>query len=319
MQPPADLPKHYLSYPECRPKVSKLKKIVNAVRGIVLSPIYWGLAYVVHTPGLRFRKYFMLIGVRLFLKKRDFRNAYIFIVCPLDSVRYFEFEFMWQSLKNMKITSYLDVSSPRLFPLMLIERFQHIFADLINPDKRDLAETVSIAETLGIKGNCSFHADLIENAPLKPNLFELITSMSVIEHIPDDKGAIQKMWDLLRPGGRLLISLPCASKALEEYMNRNDYELYHPDENGFVFFQRFYDEKLLQERVFSVTGKPRRYQIYAEKHAGSYEKNETEKRTNPFYPYWRCPFMMGLQYDFKKRLSELPGIGVIAMEFVKSN
>lgn len=319
MQPSVDLPKHYLSYPQCRPKVSKLKKILYIISGIVLSPIYWGLAYIVRTPGLAFRKYFMLLGVRLILKKYDFRNAYIFIVCPLDSVRYFEFEFMWQSVKKMNINSCLDVSSPRLFPLMLIARSQHIFADLVNPDKRDLAETVSIAEKLGVMGSCRFHADLIEDAPLKPNSFDLVTSMSVIEHISDDNAAIRKIWDLLKPGGKLLISLPCASEAFEEYMNLNDYELYQVDKNGFVFFQRFYDEKLLQERVFSVTGKPLRYQIYAEKQAGSYQKNETEKRTNPFYPSWRNPFMMGLQYDFKTRISELPGIGVIAMEFVKSN
>ena len=319
MQTSTELPKHYIIYPEYRPNVSKLKKIVYIVSGIVLSPIYWGLAYILRTPGLMFRKYFVLLGVRFISAKRDFRNAYIFITCPLDSVRYFEFEFMWQSVRNMKIISYLDVSSPRMFPLMLVERFNHIVADLINPDKRDLTETVAIAETLGVAGNCSFHADLIEDAHLKPSSFDLITSMSVIEHIQDDKGAIQKMWDLLKPGGRLLISLPCAANAYEEHMNRNDYELYHPDENGFIFFQRFYDGKLLQERVFSVTGKPQRCQIYAEKHAGSYEENEAEKRTNPFYPFWRCPFMMGLQYEFKKHLSELPGIGVIAMEFVKSH
>lgn len=219
----------------------------------------------------------------------------------------------------MNINSYLDVSSPRLFPLMLIERSQHIFADLINPDKRDLAVTVSMAEMLDLSGRCHFHANLIGESSLKPNSFDLVTSMSVIEHISDDNAAIRKIWDLLKPGGKLLISLPCASKAFEEYMNLNDYELDQADENGFVFFQRFYDEKLLQKRVFSVTGKPQRYQIYAEKQAGSYQKNETEKRTNPFYPFWRDPFMMGLQYDFKKRLSELPGIGVIAMEFVKTN
>lgn len=312
-----DLSKKYLTYPKSQPEVSKFKKIKHITSGIFLSPIYWCMAYIVNTPGLMFRKYFILQGIRFIIKKYDLRNAYRFIVTPLDSLRYFEFDFMWQSVINMEIQSYLDISSPRLFPLMLIDRSQHVNADLINPDKRDLAETILMAETLGLKGRCRFHADLIGEVSLNPGSFDLVTSMSVIEHISDDKGAIQKMWDLLKPGGRLLITLPCAAEAYEEYINRNDYELDHLSEDGFIFFQRYYDEKLIQERIFSITGKPLRYQIYGEKQAGSYQKNEAEKRINPLYPYWRAPFDMGLQYEYKNHLSDLPGIGVIAFDFIK--
>jgi hypothetical protein len=127
------------------------------------------------------------------------------------------------------------------------------------------------------------------------------------------------MWDLVRPGGVLLISVPCAAKASEEYINLNEYELIDTDENGFVFWQRYYDEELIRQRIFSITGQPHRYQIYGERQANSYHNNATRKRTDPFYPYWREPFMMGLQYEFKDQFSELPGIGVIAMEFVKPN
>lgn len=174
-----------------------------------------------------------------------------------------------------------------------------------------------MAETLGLRGRCRFHSELINDVPLSPSSFDLITSMSVIEHISDDKGAIQKMWELLKPGGRLLITLPCAASAYEEYMNCNDYELNHMGDDGYIFFQRYYDEKLIQERIFSITGKPFRVEIYAEKQAGSYQKNETEKRVNPFYPSWRAPFDMGAEYEYKKQLSDLPGIGVIAFDFIK--
>lgn len=200
---------------------------------------------------------------------------------------------------------------------MIASRVKSLIVDLINPDKKDLPVTISFANSFGVADRCRFYGSLIEEAPLKPNSFDLITSMSVVEHIPDDKGAIQKIWDLLKPGGVLLISIPCASKASEEYTNLNDYGLIDTDESGFVFWQRYYDEELIRQRIYSITGLPRRFQIYGEKKAGSYQKNVSQKRSNPFYPYWREPLMMGLEYEFKERWIDLNGMGVIAMEFVK--
>lgn len=319
MQAHADLPKKYLSYPNPSQGISKIKRLRHRVAGLVLFPIYWGMAYVTHAPGLAFRGFCALLGIRLLFKGRDIRRAYNLIVSPMDSVRYFEFDFMWRALKKLEINSYLDVSSPRLFPLMMVDRTPNLVADLINPDKKDLSTTILWAKSFDIADRCRFHAHLIEDATLEPNSFDVITSISVIEHIPDDKKAIQKMWDLLKPGGRLLISVPCAAKSSEEYINCNEYELIETDENGFVFWQRYYDDRLIAQRIFSVTGKPLRYQIYGEKQANSYAQDATRKRTDPFYPYWREPFMMGMQYEYKNQLSELPGMGVIALEFVKPN
>lgn len=314
-----DLPKKYLTFPLQKKKISGIKKLGHALIGLVLSPIYWGMAYLRQTPGLAFRCLCMLKGLQLLLKERDFIRAYDLIVSPLDSVRYFEFDFMWRTIKRIKILSYLDVSSPRLLPLMIAARVNELVANLINPDKNDMALTISLAKSFGVAVRCRFHECLIEKSSLEPNLFDLITSMSVIEHIPDDKGAIQKMWDLLKPGGILMISIPCAAKAWEEYININDYALLDSDESGFVFWQRYYDEELIRQHIFSITGEPNRYRIYGEKQANSYHWNVIQKRTDPFYPSWREPFMMGLHYEFKNKISELPGMGVIAMEFVKPN
>jgi len=255
--------------------------------------------------------------MRLLWREFDYVRAYWLLVAPLDSVRYFEFDFMWNAVKRTRVQTYLDVSSPRMLPLMIIDREKSLVADLINPDKKDLPATISLARSLGVVDQCRFHSSLVEEAPLQPGSYDLITSMSVIEHIPDDKGAIQKMWDLLKPGGVLLISIPCAANASEEYTNLNDYELIDTDDSGFVFWQRYYDEALIQQRVYSITGQPRSVRIYAEKEAGSYNRNVTQKRSDPYYPYWREPLMMGMQYEFRDRLADLPGMGVIAMEFMK--
>lgn len=312
-----DLPRKYLSFPKPYLRIARINRFAHTLAGLVLFPVYWGMAYLTHTPGLAFRGLVAMKGLRLLLRKGDLVGGYGLIVTPLDSVRYFEFDFMWRMVKKMNIRSYLDVSSPRLLPLMVAGRAGDLMVDLINPDRNDLPATIALASAFGVAEKCRFHGCLIEEATLEPNSFDLITSMSVIEHIPDDKGAIQKMWNLLKPGGVLMISVPCEAKASEEYMNLNDYELIDTDENGFVFWQRYYDEELIQKNIYSITGLPRRVQIYAEKKAGSYNQNVTQKRSDPYYPYWREPLMMGMQYEFRDRLADLPGMGVIAMEFVK--
>jgi SAM-dependent methyltransferase len=312
-----DLPRKYLSFPESRKRVPKIFQRVHALVGGALFPVYWALGYAVRTPGLTFRMLCALKGLRLLFRKRDYARAYSLLVAPLDSVRYFEFDFMWHRVKKIRPQSYLDVSSPRMLPLMVVDQDKSLVADLINPDMNDLPETVLLAQSFGVEDRCRFHSTLIEDAPLQAESFDLITSMSVIEHIPDDKNAIQKIWSLLKPGGVLLISVPCAAKASEEFTNLNDYELIDSGEDGFVFWQRYYDEALLQQRIYCTTGQPRCVQIYAEKETGIYDDNVNQKRSNPYYPYWREPLMMGTQYEFRRRLSELPGMGVIAMEFVK--
>ena len=112
--------------------------------------------------------------------------------------------------------------------------------------------------------------------------------------------------------------MPCAAKASEEYINLDEYGLFDKDEKGFVYWQRYYDDALMRQQIFSVTGEPTRLEIYGEKRAGSYDLNVTGKREDPMYPYWKEPFMMGIEYEYKNSISELCGMGVAAMEFVKT-
>jgi SAM-dependent methyltransferase len=157
---------------------------------------------------------------------------------------------------------------------------------------------------------------MIEKAPFEPKSFDTITSISVLEHIPEDRAALEKMWNLLRPGGKLLLSVPCAAEAFEEHIDFDEYGLLEKDDEGFVFGQRFYDEQLLQESVFGVTGKPSRYSLYGERSPGSFFKDRQAKLHDD-HSFWREPYALGLQYKYYRRIDDLPGVGVTAMEFIK--
>jgi len=235
----------------------------------------------------------------------------------MDSTRYFEFAFVWDALTDVSVSRFLDVSSPRLFPIILTFKKRNLVAELMNPDLNDLSCTASLVKALGLESRCNLHGLLISAAPFDSGSFDVVTSISVVEHIPQDTQAIHEMWNLLRPRGRLLLTLPCAARSSEQYINRNEYGLLAPNEGGYFFFQRLYDPVSLEERIFCITGRPRRHLIYGERSPGSLRRNLDRKMGDPSYPYWREPYMMGQDFRYYKDLSELPGEGVIGLEFEK--
>lgn len=311
--------KTYIRVPNRR-KRDRLQVLRRVVLGALLSPSYWIMAHRYRTPGLRFRIDCGLLGLRLLCSPKapvSYADIYRLLFWPMSSTRYFEFAFMWDALSKLSIPRYLDVSSPRLFPIILTLKKHELVADLVNPDAADLTSTSHLVKALNLQSRCNIHACLIGAAPFEPGSFDVVTSMSVVEHIPQDMQAVQKMWELLKPGGRLLLTLPCAAEALEQYINQNAYGLLEPDEQGFVFFQRLYDQDLLEERVFSVAGQPRRRVIYGERTAGAHRRTLDRQLGDPFYPFWREPYMMGQDFCYFKEIGELPGEGVIALDFEK--
>jgi SAM-dependent methyltransferase len=311
--------KTYIHVPPVR-RLSWWRKVTRALAGSVLSPVYWLLAHRYHVPGLRFRLGCARLGLRLLFNHKapiSYAQIYSLLFCPMDSTRYFEFAFMWDALSKLSIHRYLDVSSPRLFPIILSIKKYELFAELLNPDATDLTSTASLVQALSLAKRCNLRGCLICAAPFETGSFDVVTSISVVEHIPQDTQAVQKMWDLLKPGGRLLLTLPCAAQASEQYIDRNEYGLLAPDEEGYFFFQRLYDQRLLEEKIFSITGQPRQRVIYGEKSPGTLRGNLDRKMADPHYPFWREPYMMGQDFCYFRELGELPGEGVIALEFEK--
>jgi SAM-dependent methyltransferase len=288
--------------------------------GSLLVPVYWVLARFRGLPGLQVRWKCLRLGLRLLVRRQapiDLKTIILLILYPLDSTRYFELDFVWQALNAGAPGRYLDVSSPRLLFTLLLPEHKTLQADLLNPDKADLAETRKLLQAAGLLARCRLHDCVIAQAPLASASFDVITSVSVVEHIPEDRQAIQKIWGLLKPGGRFILTVPCAAQTSEQYIDRDEYGLHGGGKDGRVFWQRFYDAALLSERIYSVTGQPRRQQIYGERAPGLFLKMATRKRTDRYYPFWREPYMTSREYTWFESVEDLPGEGVIAMEFVK--
>jgi predicted SAM-dependent methyltransferase len=269
---------------------------------------------------LQFRIDCALLGLRWLYGRKapvSYADIYRLLFWPMESVRYFEFDFMWRALSRTPIHHYLDVSSPRLFPVILAGKNRVMVAELINPDKRDLQATAILIKACGLDGRCHLRDCLIEDAPFAPASFDVITSISVVEHIPRDKEAVKKMWELLKPGGKLLLSVPCAAVAEEEYVDNDTFGLQTPEGTGFFFHQHVYDQSRLEERFYSVTGQPAQFAIYGEKKAGLLLCGLLRKRSGERYPRWREPYTMARECRRYESLCDLPGQGVIGLEFVK--
>jgi SAM-dependent methyltransferase len=292
------------------------------VFGIPLSVGYLLAALFVSTPGLCFHAYSVLKGCYLLVRSRlDKKSAGAMVLFPMDSFRYFEFDFFWQSIAKRKaLGDYLDVSSPRLFSLRALGRHCFKSAVLVNPVVDDLTATKQLIAACGLSGRCVFRGCVLENLEWASHSFDTIVCISVVEHIPGegDRVAVEKMWELLRPGGMLLLSVPCCRESFEEYIDFNEYGLVRADEEGFVFGQRFYSQEMLEERIYCVTGRPSRFGVYGEMEKGTFERNRAQKLSGLGYPYWREPFMMGEEYSYFGSIRELPGWGVAAMEFFKN-
>jgi SAM-dependent methyltransferase len=236
----------------------------------------------------------------------------------MDSTRYFEFHEVWKSVKGLVFKSYLDVSSPRLIPLFLLKAAPGATAKLINPDSSDLSETGKMANALGLKSRCEFIHGILDNAGFTPASFDLITCISVLEHITQDKAAIETMWSLLRPGGKLILTFPCMAQPLEQYISHNQYGVLNPGDDGYTFWQRYYDRERLKSSIYSITGMPAHIVVYGEKKYGFFFRNASMKRLlGSLYPFWREPYMMATEYQSFSSTDELPGEGVIMLEFIK--
>lgn len=299
--------------------ITLAKKILYLIKGLFLSPIYWIIAHQFNMPGLNFYKECVNLGFLLLFKRKSlpYNSIYNLFFFPMDSTRYFEFDFVWSNINKSKVIKYLDISSPRIIPLLFLKNHPGVVAELVNPDKKDFAYTAKFLEDLHLKNRCNLHCLLIEDAPYKEESFDLITCISVLEHIPESQNAILKIWNLLSSGGTLIITLPCMAEATIQYISESEYGLFKPGTDGFTFWQQYYDTLLLEERIYKVTGSPVQINVYGEKKPGSFARNAEQKRLGGTYPFWREPYMMGKEYDYFTSIDDLPGEGVVAMKFLK--
>ena len=318
MERPGYIPRRLVHRAEFRPP-SPLTMATHALASLVLLPAYAVAATAMRTPGMRFHREALSVAARLVAKggTQLLGQAGRLALYPMDSTRYFEFDWTWNALMRLgRVSAYLDISSPRFFPLCYARRSEVERAVLVNPDAADLAATGAWASALGLSGKCRLRREPVEGLNPGEGRFDAITSISVFEHIADERTALMAVRRLLKPGGTLLLTLPCAASGYDQYRDFDEYGRGTPDADGRYFFQRFYDLASLRERVFAVLGDPRQTVVYGEREPGFFGRNAEAKMRGLPYPFWQEGYMMGRHFQTFPSIDALPGEGVVALEFV---
>ena len=99
--------------------------------------------------------------------------------------------------------------------LPFLNEFGRVFGIEANPEAAELAAARDCGEVL--------HGSLPDTLPLAPASAELVTLLDVLEHIEDDRAALKTLYNVLTPGGLLLVSVP----ALPALYSPHDARLHH--------------------------------------------------------------------------------------------
>jgi SAM-dependent methyltransferase len=299
---------------------SSSSKALRGVIGLGLTPGYLAAAWLRGAPGVQLHLRVAARALRMLGRRPrvlPWSTLYQLVFWPFDSTRYFEMDFCVRAVGDLPYTRLLDVSSPRLLPALLLDARPTATAVLMNPDTSDLATTETLLTALDLRGRVELTSELIQTYASDDG-FDVVTSMSVLEHIPDDATALDQMWRAVRPGGTLVLTLPCSAEPIEQYSSRNDYGLLGTDEKGYVFWQRLYSQACLEQRIFPRVGRPVRTVIFGERRSGAFLENAQEKRSHyATYPFWRESYFVAGEFRTYERIADLPGEGVIGLQFTK--
>jgi predicted SAM-dependent methyltransferase len=191
---------------------------------------------------------------------------------------------------------------------------------MINPDPHDIASTGEIVSLLQVKGFTTKQATIKELD--ESNRYNAIWSISVIEHIAGENGdsdAVEKMFSLLGPGGRLILTLPVGREHLIQKRGEDIYSTGSPvSEDGLRFFQRVYDVRSIKERLVNVVGRtPTVCRWFGEKVSGNYAEYEKRWIKDGIRVTAADSWRIARDYQEYERWDDMPGVGVCGLVFDK--
>ena len=149
----------------------------------------------------------------------------------------------------------LDVGSPKLFGLYLASS---VPVDLTLTDISELNideyRTMWKALARRAKGQAGFALADARSLPFAGESFDVVYSMSVLEHIEGARGdsaALAELLRVLKPGGLLVFSVPFGERYVEQRRIGFSGAVRKTGDQESYFFQRIYDAAAAQARLLA--------------------------------------------------------------------
>ncbi|HEX3701172.1 MAG TPA: class I SAM-dependent methyltransferase [Phenylobacterium sp.] len=120
--------------------------------------------------------------------------------------------------------------------LAMLQRFGEVTA--IEPDE---ASRAYAAERNGVEVRAGL---LPQSAPDFGKAFDLVACFDVIEHVPDDAGAVARLADYLKPGGFMVATVPAYAWMWSDH----DAAHHHKRRYGLAAFRRLFENAGLKVR-----------------------------------------------------------------------
>ena len=176
------------------------------------------------------------LGARYLVHHGYLREAVIRVVVPLDPSRYLELPETLAELGAQPGERVLDLASPKLLAVVLARRGAEVTSVDQLESEIDSWRKLTVGEP-----RLSFQVGDGRSLPFGDASFDHAYSASVLEHIPEpgDEEALRELARVVRPGGRVVITLPHARTYREDWRDAPVYA----DQGGGArhFFQRWYD------------------------------------------------------------------------------
>lgn len=178
-------------------------------------------------------------------------------ICPVDYMRYAEFEAVSRGLDISPKMKILDVSSPQWFSICLAYKNPQTEFQYINITDNELDPYREIVHVLGIK-NLIYQKGDVRNLAFDDNIYDKVISLSVIEHVfPEEDGdliALKEVKRVLKPGADFCLTVLFKHESNIVYIDGPVYERVGNQNN---FFAREYDktmfDKLIYKSGFSIS------------------------------------------------------------------
>ncbi len=180
------------------------------------------------------------------------------LLLPVSYWRSVEFSFVFRNLAARRNDRILDVGSPKELAFFLARRRECsiVYTNILSSEV-EVTEQYIRAQPGKVNQPPRIVTQIEDGRSLtfEDNSFDGAYSVSVIEHIPEngDSRAVSELFRVVKPGGRVVITVPFDRQYRETFVQRPVYER-GVEQGARVFYQRHYDERSLNQRLVAHAG-----------------------------------------------------------------